>query len=110
VSRPEALRGQEVRFLRAQLGLSQGALARLLRVRRGAVARWEANREKAINGTADTALRGVYALRAANPELSHELCALFNDLDALSHANEVGARPPQRFEVAEEGWQRAMAA
>src|SRR5665213_3450402 len=53
VGAPFRLRGQEVRFLRAQLKLSQDGLARALRTRRGSVARWEGQPQQAISGPAD---------------------------------------------------------
>ncbi len=61
ISSPQDLRGQEVRFLRAQLKLSQEGLAKALRTKRGSVARWEARPNHAIPGPADSALRMFYA-------------------------------------------------
>jgi len=71
VSRPYPLRGQEVRFLRAMLKVSQEGLARVLRQRRGSVARWEAEPDKDLPGAADSALRMFYALKAG----AHETAA-----------------------------------
>jgi transcriptional regulator with XRE-family HTH domain len=61
---PHPLRGQEVRFLRGMMKVSQEGLARVLRQRRGSVARWEAEANKAVPGAADSALRMFYALKA----------------------------------------------
>ena len=48
ITGPQRIRGAEVRFLRAMLGLSQEGLADLLDSSRPSVARWEANPNKAI--------------------------------------------------------------
>src|SRR6266404_24208 len=72
VSSPAPLRGQEVRFLRAQLKLSQEGLARVLQQERGSVARWEGAPDKPIIGSADSALRLFYALRAGGHDLANK--------------------------------------
>lgn len=79
------LRGQEVRFLRAQLKLSQDGLARILRTRRGSVARWEGMPDHAIPGTADAALRMFYALKADKHTLAERMVDLLTELDELEH-------------------------
>lgn len=50
VTVPDRLRGQDVRFLRAQLKLSQESLAKALRTKRGSVARWELRLTRASQG------------------------------------------------------------
>ncbi len=61
VSSPMTLRGQEVRFLRTRLDMSQSGLAKLLGVSRASVARWEGAPKTHIEGTADTAMRLLFA-------------------------------------------------
>lgn len=56
-TRPQPLRGQEVRFLRSQMKLSQEGLARVLRTKPLTVTRWEAKPNHRISGAADAALR-----------------------------------------------------
>jgi len=85
IGRPHPLRGQEVRFLRGMLHLSQEGLARILRQRRGSVARWEAAQEKVIPGAADTALRMFYALKAGGHEVAQKLVELLQEIDELEH-------------------------
>ena len=85
ISSGRPLRGQEVRFLRGQLQLSQDALARVLRQRRGSVARWEGEPSKKIPGAADSALRMFYALKATGHETAVRLVELLQDLDDLEH-------------------------
>jgi DNA-binding transcriptional regulator YiaG len=83
VGRPHPLRGQEVRFLRGMLRLSQEGLAHVLRQKRGSVARWEAAPRKKIPGAADTALRMFYALKAGGHETATKLIELLQEADEL---------------------------
>ncbi|SMH29504.1 helix-turn-helix domain-containing protein [Azospirillum agricola] len=85
IASPARLRGQEVRFLRSQLNLSQDGLARALRTRRGSVARWEAEPNKAIPGPADAALRMFYALKAEKHEVAEKIADLLGEIDELEH-------------------------
>lgn len=55
------LRGQEVRFLRAQMQMSQTELANELGLKRITIARWEGAPNTPIQGTADRALRVIAA-------------------------------------------------
>lgn len=108
ISLPERLRGQEVRFLRAQLKLSQDGLAKALRTRRGSVARWEAAPDKAIPGTADAALRMFYALKVAGHEIAIRLVDLLTELDERQH--DIAESKHRDFEQTEQGWQPFPAA
>lgn len=89
ISSPHRLRGQEVRFLRAQLKLSQEGLARVLRQRRGSVARWEAAPDKDIPGPVDAALRMFYALKADQHAVAERLVDLLTEIDDLEHKRSV---------------------
>lgn len=60
VTRFKRLSGREVRFLRQELSLGQGQLARLLGVSERAVARWERASAGHVPGPAETALRMLY--------------------------------------------------
>jgi DNA-binding transcriptional regulator YiaG len=83
------LRGQEVRFLRGMMHLSQEGLARVLGQRRGSVARWEMGHEKAIPGAADRALRLFSALKLDGHETAVELVNLLTELDEIEHKIEA---------------------
>jgi len=85
ISRGYPLRGQEVRFLRAMLRVSQEGLARVLRQRRGSVARWEAEPDKAIPGAADSALRMFYALKTGAHDTAAKVVDLLQELDEHAH-------------------------
>jgi putative transcriptional regulator len=101
------IRGQEVRFLRSQLKLSQEGLARVLRTQRGAVARWEAAPAKPIPGAADSALRMFYALKVGGHEVAVKLTELLTEIDRITH--ELNVMRLSTFDKTGEGWVRAAA-
>jgi DNA-binding transcriptional regulator YiaG len=104
ISSPGTLRGQEVRFLRAQLKLSQEGLAKALRTKRGSVARWEAKPRRQIPGTADSALRMFYALKAEKHEVAERLVDLLTEVDELEHKLQM--LRGETFRATAEGWER----
>jgi len=104
ISSPRALRGQEVRFLRAQLKLSQEGLARVLRTKRGSVARWEAKPARSITGAADSALRMFYALKAEKHEVAERLVDLLTEADEVEHHVEM--LRDATFRATAAGWER----
>jgi DNA-binding transcriptional regulator YiaG len=96
--------GQEVRFLRSQLKLSQDGLAKALGTRRGSVARWEAAPDKAIPGAADRALRMFYALKAEGHDVAVRLVELLSEIDDLEH--ELHALRTSTFQESNDDWTR----
>ena len=102
ISAPQRLRGQEVRFLRAQLKLSQDGLARFLRTKRGSIARWEAEPEKPIPGPADSALRLCYALKSNGHAIAERIVDLLADIDELEHR--ISVIRETSFRDTDEGW------
>jgi DNA-binding transcriptional regulator YiaG len=86
VAKPRPLQGQDVRFLRGLLRLSQEGLAKVLRQQRGSVARWEAEAGKDIPGAADSALRMFYALKAGGHDIAVKVVDLLQQIDELQHA------------------------
>jgi DNA-binding transcriptional regulator YiaG len=103
VASPAPLRGQEVRFLRSMLKVSQDGLAKILGQKRGSVARWEGAPNKAIPGYANRALRYFFALNPDGHELGKKLVELVTELDELEHR-----RPELQFEE-DHGWHRKAA-
>lgn len=100
------LRGQEVRFLRGMMKVSQEGLARVLRQRRGSVARWEAEPDKPIPGAADSALRMFYALKAGGHEMAVKVVDLLQEIDDLEH----GLAKTRDLQLRNDGtWMRAAA-
>lgn len=83
VNGPSRLRGQEVRYLRSMLGLSQEGLGKLLRQSRATVARWEGERTKPIPSGSDQWLRVVYTRKAEGDESVCKLVDLLTELDDL---------------------------
>ena len=110
IGSPRPLRGQETRFLRSQLKLSQRGLAQILRQRRGSVARWEGEPDKKIPGAADSALRMFYALNADGHETARQLIELLGELDELEHGLRIRERPAAQFvRETDDGWMKAAA-
>jgi DNA-binding transcriptional regulator YiaG len=106
VAAAERLRGQEVRFLRAQLKLSQEGLAKVLRRKRGAVARWEAEPDTPIPAAADAALRMFYTLKADGHVEAVRLVDLLTEIDELEHQLEMLEQERhQDFQVTGHGWE-----
>ena len=86
LGRHSPLQGQDVRFLRGMLRLSQEGLAHVLRQQRGSVARWEAEPAKDLPGAVDSALRMFYALKAGGHDTATKVVALLLEIDGLHHA------------------------
>ena len=102
IASPQRLRGQEVRFLRSMLDMSQVELAAALGVKRLQVARWEGAREKAMPGPADRALRLFYAGKVGGDRLGSSLVDLLADID--DHAYKATT-----FREVSSTWQRKAA-
>jgi DNA-binding transcriptional regulator YiaG len=100
------LRGQEVRFLRSLLDLSQTGLARVLQTTRASVARWEADRGKPIPGPADSALRMFYALKAGGDQTAIRTVGLLAEIDEIEHADK---RRRAVFQETDGSWMRNAA-
>ena len=74
------LRGQEVRFLRSLMHLSQTELANELGLRRITVGRWESAPNTVIPGPADRALRIVVANKLFDEETLNFIAGLFSEI------------------------------
>ncbi len=97
VSQPHTLRGQELRFLRSVLKLSQSGIGEILGVSRATIARWEGSLDHSIGGSADRALRFFYALKEEGHELAISVCELLSEIDELEYQLSV-------FEDTDAGW------
>ncbi len=86
ISSPTCLCGQEVRFLRSMLDLSQAGLARHLGTKRLTVARWEAKPNTAIPGTADRALRLFFALKFEGDKSPLPIIDLMDQITGAEHS------------------------
>ena len=85
VSSPQPLRGQEVRFLRTRLDMSQSGLGKLLGKGRSSIARWEAEPNKPIEGAADTGLRFLFAAVREEKSLIKTAYEAIQDRDFGDH-------------------------
>jgi len=104
VDHPQPLRGQEARFLRSVLNLSQADMARLLGVDRTTVVRWEGARTKPLNLMADIAIRATYTARAGDSLIATVIREL-QEAEAAKHSG--GARVV--FDARNSGWHRVAA-
>jgi putative transcriptional regulator len=103
-SRP--LRGQEARFLRVLLNLSQEAMAKALGVDRATIIRWERARDKALGTIQDIAVRTTYASRAKGDGFILSVIKDLQDADEKAH----GEAYKQVFEANNMGWHEKRAA
>jgi putative transcriptional regulator len=76
----KTLAGDEIRFLRHELGMSQNALARLLDVTEQTVRRWEKDK-LSIPRAADAILRTVYAEKIGGNEKVSEILHRIADIE-----------------------------
>ena len=84
VTSPHGMRGQELRFLRSMLDVSQAALGEIVGVSRATIARWEGAPDAPISGSADRALRLAYALQLENRrDLALQVARLLREIDDL---------------------------
>lgn len=81
ISNPRRIRGQELRFLRAQLDLTQAGLGKVLGTSRGSIARWESNASRTIPPAADRAMRLFYAVEACGQEVAQRLIEVLIEID-----------------------------
>ena len=102
VSTPQALRGQEVRFLRSMLKISQAGLGDTLGYSRATVARWEGVPDEAIPGSADRALRFYFALKMIGQDVATQLVELVTEIGELDHKHVI-------FGETEQGWKQKAA-
>lgn len=102
VHSPVRLRGQEVRFLRSMLGISQEAFGKMVRQSRPTIARWESNPKKSIPSGSDDWLRMVYTKKVDSDAEVCKLMDLLIEFDQLTHrANDLRAA---RFKDADGTW------
>lgn len=85
ITSQHAMRGQEVRFLREMLDVSQSGLARILGVATQTVKKWEKHRKSPVQGPADRALRQFYAQKMCGDELAERICDLLAEIDNLEY-------------------------
>ena len=106
INDPRPLRGQEARFLRVMLHLSQEAMAKALGVDRATIIRWERTRDKTLSTIHDMAVRTTYGSRAAADDFMLSVIKELQDADEEAHADVYR----QIFESSNEGWREKKAA
>jgi len=101
IEKAAPLTGQEFRFLRVEMGLSQLALGELLRVSDQTVATWEKEVTKRVPGSSEILVRAF-----ARERLLHREGKISDFIEML--ANLESAIPHQLcFQETSEGWQEA---
>lgn len=100
ITSPHPIHGQELRFLRSMLDLSQEGMGKIIGVQRLQVTRMEANRKKAITPSADRAIRMFFALQQHDRALTDRVLELLNEFDGHEHERTT-------FTSSDHGWMRA---
>jgi putative transcriptional regulator len=106
INNSRSLRGQEARFLRVLLNLSQEAMAKALGVDRATIIRWERARAKPLSTMQDIAVRTTYAARSNGDDFVVAVVKELQDADEKAH----GDAYRQVFEASNQGWRRQLAA
>ena len=88
------LRGQEVRFLRSMLDISQAVLAHILGTKRLTIVRWEAKPHTPIPGTADRALRLFFALKMEGNSAAAALVDFLTEIDEAKYSDALFEETP----------------
>ena len=97
---PHPIRGQELRFVRSMLDLSQDGIGKIMGVKRLAVTRMEGHRSKPISPSADRALRLYLALKEWDRDLAARIEELLNEMDDREHDR-------AEYAATDHGWARA---
>jgi DNA-binding transcriptional regulator YiaG len=88
IQSPARIRGQELKFLRTMLDLSQTGLGRVIGLSRPTIARLESRRTTPIPAAADRTLRLFYALKHEGHELAQKICELLAEIDEHEYQRE----------------------
>ena len=105
IEKPAPLTGDEFRFLRIELDLSQKALADLLDVQDQTIAKWEKGQTKKVRGMADVLMRALARERLLNQQglIYDFLCEMSRLDDQIDH-HQIELRET------DEGWKPTRAA
>jgi DNA-binding transcriptional regulator YiaG len=108
VTSPRPICGQEVRFLRSVLDLSQTSLAKIMGVDRSTIARWEGEPREPIRDVADTAIRLVYAGHQDVSNVMKEVMDVLRAEDDKIDCERITV--PKVTLSFDNGWRRTVAA
>jgi len=100
VRKKQAISGSELRFLRHQMGLSQGSLANLIGNNVQSVALWEKHGK--LPKWADKLVRLIYMGHSDGNETIRSAITMMNDMDRVLNQKIV-------FEETESGWHESLA-
>ena len=94
------IRGQEMRFLRSILDVSQDGMGKMIGLSRVQVSRCENKPDEAVSGSVDRALRMLFGLREQKPDLIERILEVLTEIDAQEHE-------PATFTGTHFGWAKA---
>ena len=94
--------GEEVRFLRGELNISQKSLGELMGLNKQQIMRYEGDRASSIPGTADRLLRIIVAEHMNDDSLIHQIFELLRSIDNEVYSN-------AEFKTHADGWERSAA-
>ena len=97
VSNKKRLTGAEVRFLRMELDMSQGTLAKCLGVGETTVRNWESGRVR-LTGPGDRIIRALYQEYATGNSEIRKLVEYLAELNRVLHSKTM------EFEETKQGW------
>ena len=100
VRKKQAISGAELRFLRHQMGLSQGSLANLIGNNVQSVALWEKHGK--LPKWADKLVRLIYMGHSDGNETIRSAITMLNDMDRVLNQKIV-------FEETDSGWHESLA-
>ncbi len=97
---PHPIRGQELRFIRSMLGLSQEDMGKITGIPSPQITRMEANRRKPIMPSADRVIRMFFVLQQRDRALEDRILELLDQFDEQEHERTT-------FAPSDYGWMRA---
>jgi DNA-binding transcriptional regulator YiaG len=103
VESPLPMRGQDARYLRVMLDLSQADMGKLLGVSRATVIRWESDPKAPLDRVHDIAVRATYAAHHDGASLIGATVKALQEADEARHGQAYRAV----FEARRQGWRLA---
>lgn len=89
VTSPNPLRGQELRFLRSMLDMSQEGLASCMGITRNGLAKMEGEPHKKLSGKIDRLLRLTYLVYKTDPQAYKEMADLLDDIAEQNYQKDI---------------------
>ena len=102
ISRRGAMSGSELRFMRSEMGMTQGQLAKVLQCTRGTIGRWE-RCEETINPSAEVVVKLLCAEKlGVSPDMTVEDMALCSEWRADATEIRIDGSNPGNYQPVRE--------